>query len=358
MKRRTSWTVSSSWPTPRCDSVSHWSGISTPSAAVSAATVSTPERGRAVEQHPVVVVAESSARSSSDGLDDVLAAGAGEQVGLGAGQLDRGRQQVDAVLGLDDHLGRVEALGQHVVDRELEVLGVDAQREGQAGLRVEVDEQHPVAELGQRRPDARRPWSSWRRRPSGWRSRVSWSSVPHHAGPGCRDRGDTCLLAHVFAALSAGTALVTGPTAGIGHCLRRPARRSAATTWCWSPATRSGWRRSPPSSARRTASRSRCCPPTWPTAAQLATVEARLADPDRPGRPAGQQRRLRPQGAVPRQRRRRRAARCSTCWSPRCCGSATPRWARWPSAATAASSTSRASRRSCRAAPTARRRRG
>ena len=26
----------------------------------------------------------------------------------------------------------------------------------------------------------------------------------------------------------------------------------------------------------------RCCPPTWPTATELATVEARLADPDRP----------------------------------------------------------------------------
>ena len=45
VKRRTSWTVSSSWPTPRCDSVSHCSGISTPSAAVSAATVSTPSDG-------------------------------------------------------------------------------------------------------------------------------------------------------------------------------------------------------------------------------------------------------------------------------------------------------------------------
>ena len=51
------------------------------------------------------------------------------------------------------HLGRVETLGQHVVHRELEVLGVDAEGEGQAGLRVEVDEQDLVAELGQGRPE-------------------------------------------------------------------------------------------------------------------------------------------------------------------------------------------------------------
>ena len=78
-----------------------------------------------------------------------------------------------------------------------------------------------------------------------------------------------------------GTALVTGPTAGIGHSFAVQLA-PAATTWCSWPATSSGSRRSPPSSARRTACRSRCCPPTSATASQLARVEARLADRERP----------------------------------------------------------------------------
>ena len=115
------------------------------------------ERGRAVEQHPVVRpllgVLEVLGELLERALDDVLAPGAGEEVGLGAGELDRGRQDVDALLGLDDDLDRVDTLGQDVVDRGLEVLGVDAEREGQAGLRVEVDQQHAVPELGQRGAD-------------------------------------------------------------------------------------------------------------------------------------------------------------------------------------------------------------
>ena len=113
-----------------------------------------PERGRAVEQDPVVrLVAEVVGELLERALDHVLAARAGQQVGLGAGQLDRGRQHVDAVLGLDDDLQRVHALGQDVVHGDLEVLRIDAERERQAGLRVEVDQQHAVAQLGQGRPD-------------------------------------------------------------------------------------------------------------------------------------------------------------------------------------------------------------
>ena len=46
--------VSSSWPTPRCDKVSHCSGISTSVAADSAAHREQAERRRAVQQDPVV----------------------------------------------------------------------------------------------------------------------------------------------------------------------------------------------------------------------------------------------------------------------------------------------------------------
>ena len=55
-----------------------------------------------------------------------------------------------------------------------------------------------------------------------------------------------------------------------------------ATTWCWSPGTRRGWRGSPRSCGRRTASRWRCCPRTSATRSQLARVEHRVADRDRP----------------------------------------------------------------------------
>ena len=41
------------------------------------------------------------------------------------------------------------------MDRELEGLGVEPEREGQAGLRVEVDHENPLPELGERHPDGR-----------------------------------------------------------------------------------------------------------------------------------------------------------------------------------------------------------
>ena len=112
------------------------------------------QRRRAVEQHPVVV-ATTRAQVVEDDLEGLLAAGAGQQVGLGPGQLDGGRHQVDAVVGRDDHLGRVEALGEHVVDRQLEVLGVDPERERQARLRIEVDQEDRMPQLGQRGADRR-----------------------------------------------------------------------------------------------------------------------------------------------------------------------------------------------------------
>ena len=55
MNRRTSWTVSSSWPTPRWDSVSHCSGIRTPVGRGQGGDREHTERGRAVQQDPVVV---------------------------------------------------------------------------------------------------------------------------------------------------------------------------------------------------------------------------------------------------------------------------------------------------------------
>ena len=59
-----------------------------------------PQGRRAVQQHHVVAASTSFQR----GAQDVLAAGRRQQLRLGAGQLDRGGQQVDAVLGRRDGL--------------------------------------------------------------------------------------------------------------------------------------------------------------------------------------------------------------------------------------------------------------
>src|SRR3954451_17918448 len=53
----------------------------------------------------------------------------------------------------------MDPLGQHVMHRQLNVLRIDAQRERQASLRIEVDQQDLGAELGKRcteRGDGRR----------------------------------------------------------------------------------------------------------------------------------------------------------------------------------------------------------
>ena len=314
VNRRTSWTVSSSCPTPRCESVSHCSGISTPSAAVSAATVSTPSDGgqsSSTQSYVAAVVGEVLER----GLDDVLAAGAGEQVGLGAGQLDRGRQQVDAVLGLDDHLAR--GRGPWSARGGSTARGprgrCRARTSGRPAGRGRRAGRGARARRAPRR--SRRPRWSWRRRPSGWRSRAWWSSSHIHARPVCRDRAGTCFaVTHVVATSTSGTALVTGATAGIGHVF---AHQLAARGHDLVLVARDA---RPPRERRRGAARRR-------TACDVEVLPADLVDrdqlgagrgparrPDAAGRPAGQQRRLRAQGPVPGQRRRRPSRRCSTCW--------------------------------------------
>ena len=79
----------------------------------------------------------------------LLAAGAREQVHLRAGELDVGREQPDAA-GVDDRVFGLHPLQQHVVQRGRALLGLESEREREAGLRVEVDEEHPLAEVGER----------------------------------------------------------------------------------------------------------------------------------------------------------------------------------------------------------------
>ena len=83
--------------------------------------------------------------------EDVLAAGPAEQVHLCPGQIDGGRDEVEPG-GLRDvahHLGQLGPADQHVVQRHIEALWVEAEREGQTRLRVEVDHEHAVPLFGQ-----------------------------------------------------------------------------------------------------------------------------------------------------------------------------------------------------------------
>ena len=91
--------------------------------------------------------------------EDVLTARPWQELGLGAGEVDRARDEVDAVLGLEDGLGHVGTPENDLVDGDLDGVGVDPEAEGETGLRVEVDEEHPLAHLGERgteRGDGRR----------------------------------------------------------------------------------------------------------------------------------------------------------------------------------------------------------
>ncbi len=102
------------------------------------------------------------------------------QLDLGAGQGNGGRRHEQVL-----HAGRLDAVlqrgvpHQHVVHRELEVPGVDAQPGGGIPLGVEVDDQHPEPRARPGRHRGSPTWSSCRPRPSGW-------PPPGRGGVGCR----------------------------------------------------------------------------------------------------------------------------------------------------------------------------
>jgi len=104
------------------------------------------ERGRAVQQHHVVLVQHALQR----GAQHVLAAGPGQQLRLGTGEVDGGRQQVHALLHLDQDVGSGRQCEEHLVHALVHLVGVDPQAERQARLGVQIDEQHPVPLLGDR----------------------------------------------------------------------------------------------------------------------------------------------------------------------------------------------------------------
>ena len=111
-------------------------------------TVSRPERGLAVDQDHVVVLD----RRGQHALQGLLAGHLVDQLHLGGGQVDVGGQQVHAgdAAGHDDLVEGHVALHQQVVDGQVHLVRVQAEADRQRALRVEVDQQHLAAELGER----------------------------------------------------------------------------------------------------------------------------------------------------------------------------------------------------------------
>ncbi len=106
------------------------------------------QRRLAVDEHQVVVRQHRGQRAG----EHLLACHLPDQLHLRGGEVDVGRDEIHPrnVGGTYDVADRGVALHQHVVDRVVELVGVDAQPDRQRALRVEVDQQHPAAALGQR----------------------------------------------------------------------------------------------------------------------------------------------------------------------------------------------------------------
>ena len=170
-----------------------------------------------------------------------------------------------------------EALGQHVVHRQLEVLGVDAEGEGQAGLRVEVDQQHLLAELGE--------GGAERRDGRGLGDATLLVGDREGGGHGAILPETRCSSARGpwnAGRMSRPTALITGPTAGIGSCFAHAARRRRATTSSSSRVTRAGSTRWPTRCEREYGVDTEVLVADLADRDALARVEQRVADPERP----------------------------------------------------------------------------
>ena len=214
---------------------------------------------------------------------------------------------------------------------------------GQAGLGVEVDQRDRVPELGQGGTDRSNGGRLGDAALLGSRSRARWSSTPscptvvprscttwvtcrHHPRPGS--------LVHHPARPPASAA--PSPTSWPSRADLVLVARDRARLESEAKELRSAYGVDVEVLAADLTDRD-----------DLATVEARLADPDRPVDP-GQQCGVRPEAALPRQLRRRGTGDARRARDRRHAAPATPPSARCRSAGAAASSTSPASRRSCR----------
>src|ERR671912_1676204 len=103
------------------------------------------QRRLAVDEHDVVVVED----GAQDTREDLLAGDLTDELDLRGRQVDVRGEDVEVVdlAPLDDGIDVVAALGEQVVDGDVQLLGGDAQADRQRTLRVEVDEQATPAHL-------------------------------------------------------------------------------------------------------------------------------------------------------------------------------------------------------------------
>ena len=103
------------------------------------------QRRRAVDDHHIERLIKLRQRT----LKRVLPPGPHQQHRLGAGEVDIGRQQGHA-LGCRDKCGAgFDIAEQNLVHRHRKLVRIGSQREGQAPLRIQVDEQHPSTRFGE-----------------------------------------------------------------------------------------------------------------------------------------------------------------------------------------------------------------
>ena len=112
-----------------------------------------PQRRRTVDEDVVVVVDHRVDGPPQAGLP----AERGHQLDLGAGQVEAGRSDEQALdVGRLDAVLQRHLVHQHVVHRRLQAAVLDAQPGRGVALRIEVDDQRSLAELGEAGTDVDR----------------------------------------------------------------------------------------------------------------------------------------------------------------------------------------------------------
>src|SRR3954453_556771 len=214
VNRRTSWTVSRSWPTPRCDSVSHCSGISTPSAAVSAATVRTPSEGgqsRSTQSYDVVPARSSSAPLSTCSRPVRVSRSASAR----ASSIVAGSRSTPSSVSSTTSAGSRPLVSTWWTESSRSSGSMPKENVRQACGSRSTSSTFSPSSARAAPMDATEVVLAT---PPFWLATASvMLIVTHHAGPTCSAWATAGLLCRMSPANPRPVALVTGPTAGIGR---------------------------------------------------------------------------------------------------------------------------------------------